>query len=477
MLRVKQLIGEIHRRSLWQVLGIYVAGSWGVLQAVEMVVENTPLPEWVQPLALVLLMIGLPVVAATAFVQEGIHPSAGAPSRDPSDSTDARERSGRRALLTWRRTLLAGVGVFAVLGLVAVAWVVRENAFSDRATLASVDDAAATTTFEQVGVDTASPVGDGQGAADSTAAEMDPPQTERSAEETNATDRAANGARSVAAPAPQTAPGGSDLAASRALEAFESARETARATRTAARSARINETVPALSAQADSVWDEAGAVAATGRYEDARGLMETAAELFLLASQQTETARRARLGALKEDVARLRDAADDGAPEYATAVTLEENAGRSEESGELFAAIADLTGAGALYRTVPRPAEIAQPEPVEEVRPSPRELVTTTLAELSQALYAEDIAAVRRVWVTLSGEQASNFETFFERRGEIRVSHAPDWSTLVSDGASIRVEVSTTWRYVEGSRQQEQPAFRQSFSFAERDGRWVIVAA
>ncbi len=37
---VKKLIGEIHRRSLWQVLGIYLAGSWIAIQAVETMYES-----------------------------------------------------------------------------------------------------------------------------------------------------------------------------------------------------------------------------------------------------------------------------------------------------------------------------------------------------------------------------------------------------------------------------------------------------
>ncbi len=32
MTRLRQLIHEIHRRSLWQVLGIYLVGSWLVLR-------------------------------------------------------------------------------------------------------------------------------------------------------------------------------------------------------------------------------------------------------------------------------------------------------------------------------------------------------------------------------------------------------------------------------------------------------------
>ena len=70
--RIRWLIREAHRRSLWQVLSVYLMGSWGALQVVEVVTENAGLPDWVFPFALVLLVIGLPVVMATALVQEGV---------------------------------------------------------------------------------------------------------------------------------------------------------------------------------------------------------------------------------------------------------------------------------------------------------------------------------------------------------------------------------------------------------------------
>ncbi len=68
---LKRLISEIHRRSLWQVLGIYLAGSWAVLQVVDTLVGTLGLPDWFPPLALALLLVGLPIVLATAFVGEG----------------------------------------------------------------------------------------------------------------------------------------------------------------------------------------------------------------------------------------------------------------------------------------------------------------------------------------------------------------------------------------------------------------------
>ena len=75
MSRLSQLIHEIHRRSLWQVLGIYVLGSWLVLQVVDTLAGALNLPGWAPPLALFLLIIGLPIVLATAFLQEGARPA------------------------------------------------------------------------------------------------------------------------------------------------------------------------------------------------------------------------------------------------------------------------------------------------------------------------------------------------------------------------------------------------------------------
>ena len=58
MSRLKRLIQEIHRRSLWQVLGIYLGGAWVALQGIEALVSVLGLPGF----AAVLLIIGLPEV-------------------------------------------------------------------------------------------------------------------------------------------------------------------------------------------------------------------------------------------------------------------------------------------------------------------------------------------------------------------------------------------------------------------------------
>ena len=65
------LLREIHRRSIWQVLLIYVGASWAVIEAVQGLTEATGLPESFPSFAVGLLLIGFPIVMATAVVQGG----------------------------------------------------------------------------------------------------------------------------------------------------------------------------------------------------------------------------------------------------------------------------------------------------------------------------------------------------------------------------------------------------------------------
>lgn len=165
---IRQLIREAHRRSLWQVLSVYLVASWVTLQVVEIITESAGLPDWAQPFALILLLIGLPVVLATAVVQESApgqgNPPAPMPSSEPesgaSRTSDAQEEGGaalakanvdgrrpapstdgeadipaayggtgdtpgvRYRLLTWRNAIAGGVAAFALLGLAVAGYFV-----------------------------------------------------------------------------------------------------------------------------------------------------------------------------------------------------------------------------------------------------------------------------------------------------------------------------------------------------------------
>ena len=154
---LKKLIHEMHRRSLWQVLIIYLGASWLVLQAVDTLAGALSLPEWAPPLALFLLIVGFPIVLATAFVQEGIGGRGRAAAADAPTAVSSAEDAPAEAvvsgpeglagsagagdpapaeprfqdrpavgrhhkLFTWRNALLGGVGALALLGALTIGY-------------------------------------------------------------------------------------------------------------------------------------------------------------------------------------------------------------------------------------------------------------------------------------------------------------------------------------------------------------------
>ena len=135
-----QLIHEIHRRSLWQVVGVYLTASWVALQVVETLTDSVGLPEWVPGAAIAIFVIGFPLVVATAFVQHGhADPDAG-PGPEPSASVESHASavepgaavahgpvpvgtpSRTPHLLTWRNAAWSGVGAFTLLGLITASF-------------------------------------------------------------------------------------------------------------------------------------------------------------------------------------------------------------------------------------------------------------------------------------------------------------------------------------------------------------------
>lgn len=140
MTPLKKLVAEIHRRSMWQVLGVYLGVSWVVFQVVKELTETAGLPDWVTPFALVLLLLGLPVVLATAFVQEGLGSRAqpvateatseavDAGGRGPATAEPAARPQTRRRLFTWRNALVGGALAFALLTVLTAGYLFMRSA-------------------------------------------------------------------------------------------------------------------------------------------------------------------------------------------------------------------------------------------------------------------------------------------------------------------------------------------------------------
>ena len=118
-------------RSFWQVLGLYLAGAWVVLQVVDVLVDNIGLPQRVFGLALILLVAGLPIALITAAVQGSARePGMPGSSAYPSDRTSS---GAAREIFTWRNLGLGALLALALWGVVAIGWIVRFGDASEKA--------------------------------------------------------------------------------------------------------------------------------------------------------------------------------------------------------------------------------------------------------------------------------------------------------------------------------------------------------
>jgi tetratricopeptide (TPR) repeat protein len=137
-----QVVGQLSGRSVWQVLVLYLGASWGVLEVVDVLKDNMGLPDWVFPFAVVLLLIGLPIMLGTAVIQARFAaargPAAGddpratsadpvsAPAAEPVPATDDDDLEAHH-IFTWRRALLGGAAAFVLLILVTTGFMFMRN--------------------------------------------------------------------------------------------------------------------------------------------------------------------------------------------------------------------------------------------------------------------------------------------------------------------------------------------------------------
>ena len=117
MLGLKGIIDKLQHRSVWQVLGVYLVGSWIALQVVDVLANNFEMPAWFPRFTLALLVIGLPIVLITSLVQRRLTRWGG--EATPQDEPGA---AGGARLFTWQNAIVGGLLAFALWGVLATSW-------------------------------------------------------------------------------------------------------------------------------------------------------------------------------------------------------------------------------------------------------------------------------------------------------------------------------------------------------------------
>lgn len=122
---------RLKKARVVRILLFYGGVSWVVLQITETLTGLLSLPEWVGPVAVLLLFVGLVVVLATAWVQSLPQTTAREEAGEiPTDwqvapgDVFASLRRGRLPHLTWGRAILGGVFALALLFGVAGLYVI-----------------------------------------------------------------------------------------------------------------------------------------------------------------------------------------------------------------------------------------------------------------------------------------------------------------------------------------------------------------
>jgi hypothetical protein len=120
MSRIKRLIREVHERSLWQALVVYLGASFAVLEAVDLFIGYFGLPAWLFGVAFTLLVVGLPFLILSSLAAREEY----ADDVPPEVAEEAAEEDRRLRLLTWRNAAASFVVALAVWGVVVTGWLV-----------------------------------------------------------------------------------------------------------------------------------------------------------------------------------------------------------------------------------------------------------------------------------------------------------------------------------------------------------------
>jgi len=124
------MVTAIRNARLMRIVLVYFGASFAALEAVDLLSDRIGLPDWLFPGAVALLIIGFPIIIATALVQAA-PASPVEPRRDddvgeskPEAASAAEVADTAKRWFTWRKAIMGGVVAFALLGVTVTGYMV-----------------------------------------------------------------------------------------------------------------------------------------------------------------------------------------------------------------------------------------------------------------------------------------------------------------------------------------------------------------
>jgi tetratricopeptide (TPR) repeat protein len=130
--RFRDLVGELKRRRVFRVAGLYAVAAWGTVQVASTVSPILELPGWTVRLVLLLVLLGFPVALALAWAFD----LEALPGPASAESTPAGGRRDRPRSLFGVPLARAVLVLFVIALAVAGGWAMRTRAIGARSSTA-----------------------------------------------------------------------------------------------------------------------------------------------------------------------------------------------------------------------------------------------------------------------------------------------------------------------------------------------------
>jgi hypothetical protein len=102
---------------------------------------------------------------------------------------------------------------------------------------------------------------------------------------------------------------------------------------------------------------------------------------------------------------------------------------------------------------VPQPPP-AEPNPVQAPAIPDSTLISSAVASYARAIEAGDLAAIRRIYPSITPQQQQSFEQFFEATSDLRVTFRMTNVSINGSTADARVTGEYAWQTTRGPQRQ-----------------------